>query len=52
MAATPFSTRRRRREALLAALGRNRGEVDPRRLARLLSECGPTVPAPRPVTPA
>jgi hypothetical protein len=48
MAATPFSTRRRRREALLAALGRNRGEVDPRRLARLLSECGPTVPAPRP----
>jgi hypothetical protein len=45
MAARTTSTRRRRRKALLAALTLNRGEVDPRRLARLLSECGPT---PRP----
>jgi hypothetical protein len=37
----------RRRKALLAALALNRGEVDPQRLARLLSECGPSVVPPR-----
>jgi hypothetical protein len=37
----------RRRKALLAALALDRGEVDPSRLARLLSECAQ--PAPRPV---
>ena len=32
------STKVRRRKALLAALARNRGEVDPQRLAGLLRE--------------
>jgi hypothetical protein len=47
MAVTSGSSRVRRRKALLAALALNRGEVDPRRLAGLLSECGPTVRPPR-----
>jgi hypothetical protein len=45
MAAPTPSTLRRRR-ALLTALALNRGEVDPRRLARMLSECGRAVRPP------
>jgi hypothetical protein len=45
MAASP-SPRIRRRKALLAALALNRGEVDPSRLAKLLSECGNRAPRP------
>jgi hypothetical protein len=45
--AASSSTRARRRKALLAALALNRGEVDPRRLAHILGECGRTVRPPR-----
>jgi hypothetical protein len=45
MAATN-AVRIRRRKALLAALTLNRGEVDPSRLAKLLSECGSGAPRP------
>ena len=38
--------RLRRKKALLAALGLNRGEVDPTRLAKLLNECAPRTPRP------